>query len=81
MANDELYRRARAKARRRPSVVLRRQERRVVAQAKARRPLESELAQLAAVRSELRRREGSAGCRRGWRPFTRRGAASMVRKP
>jgi hypothetical protein len=79
MAADELYRRARAKARRRPSMVLRRQERQVVALAKARRPLESELAQLAAVRAELRLREGSAGCRLGW--LVPRRSAAPVRKP
>jgi hypothetical protein len=81
MTTDEVYRRARVIARGRPSVVLRRQERRLVALANVRRLLESELAQLVAVRAELRLRAGPAGCRWGWTPLSRRRAASVVRKP
>jgi hypothetical protein len=50
---DEVYRFARARARRTPTVLLRRRERRAVARAKAFRPNAGDLAELAAARVEL----------------------------
>jgi hypothetical protein len=50
---NDLYRRARSRARRTPSFLLRRRARRLVARAAAHRPHTDELAELAAVRTEL----------------------------
>jgi hypothetical protein len=50
---DEVYRQARTRARRTPTVLLRRAERRVVDQGRTRRPEAAELAELAAARAEL----------------------------
>jgi hypothetical protein len=81
MATDEVYRRARTMARGERSIALRRQERQLVTQANVRRLNKNELAQLVAVRAELRQRAESA--RRGWTwsPFSRRAGTAAVRKP
>jgi hypothetical protein len=55
-----IYRQARVRARHLPAVVLRRRERRFVAQARQHPPSPVLLAQLAAVRAELRARTGHA---------------------
>jgi hypothetical protein len=61
---DEVYWFARARARRTPTALLRRRERRAVARAKAYRPNASDLAELAAARVELSLR-AAAGNRWG----------------
>jgi hypothetical protein len=57
MLLDDVYKRAQYRARRTPSVLLRRTEREIVARARLSHPGDIDLARLAAARYELQRRE------------------------
>jgi hypothetical protein len=56
MQDQDVYQRARVRARRTTTFRLRRQEHRLVVHAHTQRPTSTQLARLAAVRSELRAR-------------------------
>lgn len=61
MYDTDAYRRARTRARRTMTFWLRRQERRLLAELRHRYPTTPELARLAALRAELRVRDGRVG--------------------
>jgi hypothetical protein len=66
----DMYRQARSRARRTPTFVLRRRERRIVTRSLVQRPHAHELAALAAARTELQARTTDAGRRlRTLRPW------------
>jgi hypothetical protein len=78
--DEELYRRARTRARRTPSVLLRRQERRVVSRGREHRPPQRDLLQLAAVRAELRVRRQPECSEGRWSPMAWWRGPSLHRK-